>query len=355
MRGVVRLPGAPEAWPFGGPRGGWSTGCGAHQRGWAQVAQGASHPSRTSVVCGWRRAPWVRGAVAQAARPTPTEQRTGADRAKGSVVACGHPPWRGGSPLALGGCCAALVPGVAQSTRRPGPTASGPALRLPLGRAATPTRATPGLRRGRRRRACDPRAAPGSRARWGVPRTSPYAWWAVVVVLGPGRGLAGASRRLTRALTRTPVAGVVSPCAGARAWQGRVAPPPARWVWRWVVPPRARGGLGQAARVRVPSVSSPWRAKPAPGGIARRVAGPGGAPPSPSRCPSRCQPPSPKAPPDVDGSCGPGGAPWGGGGGSLGGPSPPIGCQPPNKGLQPTPGSAVRVWQALPCTAPRCG
>ena len=27
----------------------------------------------------------------------------------------------------------------------------------------------------------------------------------------------------------------------------------------------------------------------------------------------------------------------------------------PNKGLQPTPGSAVRVWQALPCTAPRCG
>jgi hypothetical protein len=103
MRGVVRLPGAPEAWPFGGPRGGWSTGCGAHQRGWAQVAQGASHPSRTSVVCGWRRAPWVRGAVAQAARPTPTEQRTGADRAKGSVVACGHPPWRGGSPLAFGG------------------------------------------------------------------------------------------------------------------------------------------------------------------------------------------------------------------------------------------------------------
>ena len=27
----------------------------------------------------------------------------------------------------------------------------------------------------------------------------------------------------------------------------------------------------------------------------------------------------------------------------------------PNQGLQPTPGSAVRLWQVSCCTAPRCG
>ena len=198
-----------------------------------------------------------------------------------------------------------------------------------------------------------PPVPPRGPARWGVPLTSPYACGAVVGVPGPGRGLAGARSRRARALTRPPVAGVASPCAGARAWQGRVAPPPALWVWRWVVP-RVQGcGWGRPPAVRSPSVSSPWRARPAPGGIAR--GGACGRSTLARTVPGAVSAALTQGPPGVDGACGPGGAPWGGGGGSLGGQSTPIGCQPPNKGLQPTPGSAVRVWQALPCTAPRCG
>jgi len=51
---------------------------------------------------GCRRAPWERGAVPQALGASPTEQRTGADRANGGFSPCGCRPWRGGSPRALG-------------------------------------------------------------------------------------------------------------------------------------------------------------------------------------------------------------------------------------------------------------
>src|SRR5215831_1835341 len=48
---------------FGGPRGGWWVGRGAQQRGWAQVAHGAEHPSQVAGADGCRRAPWERGRV----------------------------------------------------------------------------------------------------------------------------------------------------------------------------------------------------------------------------------------------------------------------------------------------------
>jgi hypothetical protein len=197
-------------WPA--RRGGGGT---SYPRAWGVwVVQGVWHPGRASVACG---RPGTGPLCPRHHALPPTEQRTGADRPQRPLFPVRvSVPGGGGSPRALGGCCAALVPGVAQSTRRPGPTASGHALRLPLGRAATPTRATP---------------ASGEVAGGGCAPPVP-SWWS----LSPGRGLAGASRRRARALTRPPVVGVVSPCAGARAWQGRGAPPPALWGWRGAVP-----------------------------------------------------------------------------------------------------------------------
>jgi len=62
---AVLYGGWPHNYKFGGPRGWGSAEGGTHQRG-EPVAHGAWSPHRTAAVGGGRRAPWERGAVAQA-------------------------------------------------------------------------------------------------------------------------------------------------------------------------------------------------------------------------------------------------------------------------------------------------
>ena len=76
---------------FGGPRGGGWRRVVATRSGVARwlAGQGARAGRRWPAGC--RRAPWEWGAVSRARRAPPTEQRTGADRANGSLYSCGSP------------------------------------------------------------------------------------------------------------------------------------------------------------------------------------------------------------------------------------------------------------------------
>ena len=92
--------GSPQA--FGGPRGGgWRRGVPMRSGVARRLARHSTRDGRLGHA-GRRRAPWERGASPGQGVLTPTEQRTGADRATGGLSPAAVRTWRGGSLRALG-------------------------------------------------------------------------------------------------------------------------------------------------------------------------------------------------------------------------------------------------------------